>query len=79
MCNKTYLTMEDKFFIPGLSHYLRSYRKGFHICQLSKKKKTLVRQLQQRIIFNYRPLSRLNLDLKVMSNPIKVTSLYYVS
>ena len=28
---KTYLTIGDKFFIPGLIHYLRSYIKGCHI------------------------------------------------
>ena len=31
---KTYLTMKDKFFIPNLMHYLRSFIKGCHICQL---------------------------------------------
>ena len=28
---KTYLTMRDKFFIPNLMHYLRSFIKGCHI------------------------------------------------
>ena len=28
---KTYLTISDKFFIPNLIHYLRSYVKGCHI------------------------------------------------
>ena len=32
---KTYLTISAKFFIPNLIHYLRSYIKGCHICQLS--------------------------------------------
>ena len=32
---KTYLTISDKFFIPNLIHYLRSYIKGCHICQLT--------------------------------------------
>ena len=32
---KTYLTMSDKFFIPNLIHYLRSYIKGCHLCQLA--------------------------------------------
>ena len=36
---KTYLTMSDKFFIPDLMHYLRSYIKGCHICQLSNRDK----------------------------------------
>ena len=32
---KTYLTMSDTFFIPNLIHYLRSYTKGCHLCQLA--------------------------------------------
>ena len=31
---KTYLTIADKFFIPDFMHYLCSYKKGCHICQL---------------------------------------------
>ena len=47
-------------------HYLHSYIKGCHICQLSKKDKIPTRQFQTRINLNYRPLSRLSIDLKVM-------------
>ena len=53
-------------FIPNLMHYLRSYIKGCHICQLNRKDKPPVRQLQTRINLNYRPLLRLSMDLKVM-------------
>ena len=63
---KTNLTIADKFFIPDLMHYLHSYIKGCHICQLSRKDKASTRQLQTRINLNYRPLSRLSMDLKVM-------------
>ena len=63
---KTYLTISDKFIIPGLMHYLRSFIKGCHTCQLPKMDKPPARQLQPRIYLNYRPLSRLSLDLKVM-------------
>ena len=63
---KTYLTMSDKFFIPDLMHYLRSYIKGCHICQLSNKDKIPSRHFQRRINLNYKPLSRLSMDLKVM-------------
>ena len=52
-------------------HYLRSYIKGCHICQLSRNDKPPVRQLQQRISLNYRPLSRLGIDLKVMLKSYK--------
>ena len=63
---KTYLTISDKFFIPNLIHYLRSCIRGCHICQLSRNKKPPTRHLQTRINPNYVPMSRLNMDLKVM-------------
>ena len=63
---KTYLTISDKFFIPGLTHYLRSYIKGFHTCLLVRADKLPTRQLQPRIYLNYKPLSRLSMDLKVI-------------
>ena len=40
---KTYLTMKDKFFIPNLMHYLRSFIKGCHVCQLSRSDKLSTR------------------------------------
>ena len=50
---KTYLTMSDKFFIPNLIHYLRSYIKGCHLCQLVCNEMPPPRQLQTRINPNY--------------------------
>ena len=63
---KTYLMMKDKFIILNLMHYLRSFIKGCHICQLSQSDKLPTRQLQPRIYLNYRPRSILSMDLKVM-------------
>ena len=63
---KIYLTISDKFFIRDLIHYLRSYIKGCHICQLSCNEKLPSRHLQTRINPNYVPMSRLSMDLKVM-------------
>ena len=68
---KTNLTIADKFFIPDIIHYLQSYIKGCHTCQLSKKDKIPTRQFQTRINLNYRPLSRLSTDLKVMPKSYK--------
>ena len=62
----TFLTISDKFFIPHLIHYLRSYIKGCHLCQLAHNEKPPPRQLQARINPNYVPLSRLSMGLKVM-------------
>ena len=63
---KTYLTISDKFFIPNLIQYLRSYIKGCHICPLSRNEKPPTRHLQTRINPNYVTMSRLSMDLKVM-------------
>ena len=46
---KTYLTISNKFFVPNLIHYLRSYIKCCHICQLTRNEKPPTRQLQTRI------------------------------
>ena len=62
---KIYLTINDKFFIPNLIHYLRSYIKGCHLCQLVHNKKPPPRQFQARINPNYVLMSRLSMDLKV--------------
>ena len=43
---KMYLMMKDKFFIPNLMHYLRSFIKGCLICQLARPDKPPMRQLQ---------------------------------
>ena len=51
---KTYLTISDKFFIPHLINYVRSYIKGCHIFQLMCNEKPPTRQLQTRINLNYR-------------------------
>ena len=63
---KAYLTISDKFFIHNLTHYLGSYIKGCHSCQLACNEKLPPRQLQARLNPNYIPLSRLSMDLKVM-------------
>ena len=68
---RTYLTISEKFFILNFIHYLRSYIKGWHICQLTWNEKPPTRQLQSRINPNYIPLSRLNMDLKVMPRPYR--------
>ena len=63
---KTYLTISTNFFIPNLIHYLRSYIKGCHICQIMHNDKLLTGSCKLELILNYRPLSRLSMDLKVM-------------
>ena len=63
---KTYLTISNKFFIPNLMHYLRSFLSACHICQLFRNDKPPSRQLETRINLKYRPMSRLSMDLKVM-------------
>ena len=69
---KTYLTISDKFFIPNFMQYLRSFLKACHICQLARNDKPPTRQLETRINLNYKPMSRLSMDLKVMPRSQKV-------
>ena len=47
-------------------HYLISFLSACHICQLFRNDKPPSRQLETRINLNYRPMSRLSMDLKVM-------------
>ena len=75
---KTYLTMSRKFFIPNLMHYLRAFLKACHICQLSRNNKPPSRQLETRINLNYRPMSRLSMDMKVMPRSQKGHHLYFM-
>ena len=63
---KTYLTISNKFFIPNVMHYLRSFLSTCHICQLFRNDKPPSRQLETRINLNYMPMSRLSMDLKVI-------------
>ena len=63
---KMYFTINDKLFIPDFMHYLRSFIEGCHTCQLVRMDKPPIRQLQPTIYLNYRPLSRLSVDFKVM-------------
>ena len=62
---KTYLTISNKFFIPNLICYLRSYIKRC-ICYLACNEKPSIRQLQTIINQNYIPLSRLSMGLNAM-------------
>ena len=71
---KTYLTISDKFFIPNLIHYLRSYIKGCHLCQLAQNEKPPPRQLQARINPTYVLMSRLSMDVKSCLGQIKDTN-----
>ena len=50
---KTYLTIRNKFFIPHVMHYLRSFLSACHICQLFRNDKPPSRQLETRINLNY--------------------------
>ena len=68
---KTYLTIGNTFFITGSIHYLQSNIQVCHIGQLSKNNKLSMRQLQTRIILNYKSLSRLSMDLKVIPRMYK--------
>ena len=64
ICADKIITLYHTSLFAG--HYLHSYIKGCHVCQLAHNEKPSMRQLQARINLNYRPISRLSMDLKVM-------------
>ena len=68
---KTYLTISDKFLIPNLRHYLRSYIQGCHTSHLSRNEKPPTGHLQTRVNPNYVPMSRLSMGVKVMPRSYK--------
>ena len=47
-------------------HYLRAFLKACHICQLARNDKPPSKQSETRINLNYKPMSRLSMNLKVM-------------
>ena len=63
---ETYMTICDKFYVPNMMYYLRSYLKACHICQLARNDKPPSIQLQARINLNYKPMSRLSMKPKIM-------------
>ena len=65
-CNDDILDNSQQILYTRPCALLHSYIKGCYICQLPKKDKTPTRQLQARINLNYRSLSRLSVDLKVL-------------
>ena len=46
--------------------YLRAFLKACHICELARNDKPPLGQLETRINLNYRPMSKLSMDIKVM-------------
>ena len=67
---KTYLMISDVFH-SKFEALFEIFHKGCHICQLSRSDKLPTRQLQPQIYLNYRPLSKLSMDLKVMARSQK--------
>ena len=73
---KSYLKISNRFFIPHLMHYLRLYLSACHSCQLFRNDKPPSRQLETRINLNYRPMSKLSMDLKMMPKSQKRTLIH---
>ena len=62
-----YLSMNEKFFIPGFIHLLRIYIKGCHLCQMHSNGKPQPRDLEHRKNNpNYKAMTRPSMDLMVM-------------
>ena len=73
MCTDKIITLYHKSLFTGHQGVIKtySYIKGCHICQLSRNERLPPRHLPTRINPNYVPMSRLSMDLKVMSRSHK--------
>ena len=63
---KCFLTISDRFYIPNLAHYIRMYIASCHRCQMIKQGKSKQRYREGRIFLNYRPMSKVSMDIKYM-------------
>ena len=66
-----YLTTNEIFFIPDLLHYPRAYTKGYHECQLCMNENPQPGQSEHRINSNKKAMTRLRMDLQVVSRSYK--------
>ena len=64
--NKTFRTIQQRFYCPNIHHYIRLYVTGCHVCQLFKNSKRFDRPYQNRTDLPTEPLSRIYLDFKHM-------------
>ena len=60
---KCFLTISDRFYIPNLAHYIRMYIASCHTCQMIKQGKSKQRYREGRIFLNYRPMSKVSMDI----------------
>ena len=63
---KCFLTISDRFYILNLAHYIRMYTASCHRCQMIKQGKSKQRYREGRIFLNYRPMSKVSMDIKYM-------------
>ena len=63
---KTYMTISERFYCPGLADHVRAYITGCHICQMFKTGKKFNRPFQKRININVPAFSRVSMDIKHM-------------
>ena len=73
---KIYLTMKDKFFIPNLMHYLRSFIKRMSYTLTIQIWQTANKTVGASNLFKLQTLSKLSMDLKVMPRSQKGTQVY---
>ena len=63
---KTYMTIGQRFFCPNLTHHIRAYLIGCHVCQMVKAGKPFKRPFQKRINVNTPTLTCISMDIKHM-------------
>ena len=51
--------MKDKFFVPSLMHYLGSFIKGCHICQLARPDKPPMKTIAMQNLFELQTIIKI--------------------
>ena len=65
---RTYLTLREKYWSPHLYQNVHAYIRCCYTCQTVMEKSDQTSASYMRIPYNYRPMSRLSMDIKEMPN-----------
>ena len=66
-----YVTISQRCYCPNLTHHIRAYITGCHICQMLKQGKQTYRPLREQINLNTPTLTEISMNIKYMPSSIK--------
>ena len=63
---RMYLTIRERFFVPRLFDNIQRYVQSCDICQKTRNMEKEPKACHLRVLFNFRPMTRLSCDIKHM-------------